>query len=152
MKNYSCWTLLKRFEAQEPFLIVVPHLDEAASMLSQAVKMLLEWKQKRPVARDKILSHFGEDTLKTAAQQVQDLTSSEVSRETQAWLGAQNTVWAFFARFLEGVEFEGISSAKALLEAITFLKSDSWKRLDWDKAPRTFVPISWKAEIGRAHV
>jgi len=122
-------------------------LDDAARVLSQAVKMLLEWKKKRPLARDKILSHFGEDTLKAAAQQVQDLTSSEVSRETQAWLGAQNTVWAFFARFLEGVEFEGTSSAKALLEAITFLKSDSWKRLDWDKAPRTFVPKSWKAAV-----
>ena len=79
--------------------------------------------------------------------QVEKLTTGADVRDSEVWLSAQNSVWNFFSRFIKVVVFEGTQVNSSLLEAITFLQSDSWHVLDWNKAPRGFVPRSWKTLV-----
>ena len=122
-------------------------LDESAGLLGKAMKLLLEWTKKRPVARDKVLEQFGEAKLKEAVLQVEKLTTGADVRDSEVWLSAQNSVWNFFSRFVKVVAFEGTPVNAGLLEAVTFLQSESWRVLDWEKAPRGFVPRSWKTLV-----
>jgi len=122
-------------------------LDESAGLLGKAMKLLLEYTKKRPIARDKVLEQFGEAKLKEAVLQVEKLTTGADVRDSEVWLSAQNSVWNFFSRFIKVVAFEGTPVNAGLLEAVTFLQSESWRVLDWEKAPRGFVPRSWKTLV-----
>jgi len=104
-------------------------LDESAGLLGKAMKLLLEWKKKQPVARDKVLEQFGEAELTRAVTQVETLTTGADVRDSEVWLSAQNSVWNFFSRFIKVVAFEGTPVNSGLLEAITFLQSESWRVL-----------------------
>ena len=99
-------------------------LDESVGLLGKAMKLLLEWTKKRPVARDKVLEQFGEAQLKEAVLQVEKLTTGADVRDSEVWLSAQNSVWNFFSRFIKVVVFEGTPVNSGLLEAVTFLQSD----------------------------
>jgi len=94
-----------------------------------------------------VLEQFGEAELTQAVLQVETLTTGADVRDSEIWLSAQNSVWNFFSRFIQVVAFEGTPVNSGLLEAVTFLQSESWRVLDWEKAPRGFVPRSWKSLV-----
>jgi TnpA family transposase len=125
-------------------------LDQAALVLQQAVRLLLDESVPEASIRHHILARIGEASLRAAADAVQELASSADDPLLQALSGSYASVRRFLPALLAGLAFEGSPSAKPLLDAWRFLQAQETGgrgRPKWAAAPRAFVPKSWARPV-----
>ncbi|SNS04349.1 Tn3 family transposase [Hymenobacter mucosus] len=125
-------------------------LDQAALVLEQAVRLLLDESVPEAQIRAQVLSRIGEASLREAAETVQALASPADAPRFQALSGSYATVRRFLPALLNGIALEGSPSAKPLLDAWYFLRAQEAGgrcRPKWGTAPRTFVPKSWARQV-----
>ncbi|WP_035560189.1 Tn3 family transposase [Hymenobacter sp. IS2118] len=125
-------------------------LDQAALVLHQAVRILLDESVPEAHIRNQVLGRIGEAPLRAAADAVQALAGSADDPQFQALSGSYATVRRFLPTLLAGVTFEGAPSAKPLLDAWRFLQAQEAGgrgRPKWAAAPRSLVPKSWARRV-----
>jgi len=125
-------------------------LDQAALVLQQAVRILLDGTVPEAQIRQQVLSHLGEAPLRAAADVVQALANSEDDPLFQALSSSYATVRRFLPALLAGLAFEGAPSAKPLLDAWHFLQAQeagARGRPKWTDAPRPVVPKRWARQV-----
>ena len=125
-------------------------LDQAALVLQQAVRILLDEAVPEARVRQQVLARIGEAPLRAAADAVQALASAADDPQLQALSGSYATVRRFLPALLTGVAFEGAPSAKPLLDAWHFLQAQEASgrgRPKWAAAPRALVPKSWARQV-----
>ena len=124
-------------------------LDEAALVLQQAVRILLDEAVPAAGLRQQVLDAVGETQLRAAAEAVQSLASND-DPALQALSGSYASVRRFLPALLTGVSFDGTPSAQPLLAAWRFLQGQEAggrSRPAWATAPRTVVPKSWARRV-----
>ena len=125
-------------------------LDQAALILQQAVRILLDDTVPDAVLRQRVLGTLGETALREAADAVQALASSEDDPMLQVLAGSYATVRRFLPALLDGLAFEGSPSAKPLLDAWRFLQQQEQPgrgRPKWTTAPTAVIPKSWARRV-----
>lgn len=125
-------------------------LDEAALLLHQAVRILLDETVPDAALRQRVLSTVGETALREAADAVQALASSDDDPMLQVLAGSYATVRRFLPALLGGLVFEGSPSAKPLLDAWSFLQQQEQPgrgRPKWAAAPAAVIPKSWARRV-----
>lgn len=132
-------------------------LDQAALLLQQAVRILLDDTVPDAVLRQQVLATLGETALREAADAVQALASPEDDPMLQVLAGSYATVRRFLPALLGGLVFEGSPSAKPLLDAWHFLRQQEQPgrgRAAPVAAPPAAIPRSWARRVfpGRGEV
>ena len=125
-------------------------LDQAALLLQQAVRILLDETVPDAALRQQVLGTIGETALRDAADAVQALASSADDPMMQVLAGSYATVRRFLPALLAGIVFEGYPSAKPLLDAWRFLQQQEQPgrgRPKWVAAPAAIVPKSWARRV-----
>ena len=125
-------------------------LDQAALLLQQAVRILLDEAVPAAALRQQVLGTLGETALREAADAVQELASSEDDPMLQVLTGSYATVRRFLPALLNGLVFEGSPSAKPLLDAWHFLQQQEQPgrgRPKWSAAPPAVIPKSWSRRV-----
>lgn len=125
-------------------------LDQAALVLEQAVRLLLDEAVPDANLRQHVLARFSPDALREAADAVQELARSDEDPLVQALSTRYATVRRFLPALLRGVVFEGTPAAKPLLDAWRFLQvQEAGGRgcPKWTSAPRTVVPPRWARRV-----
>jgi Tn3 transposase DDE domain len=138
-------------------------LDQAALLLQQAVRILLDESvpdatlrqrvlESVPDAtlRQRVLGTLGETALREAADAVQVLASSDDDPMHQVLAGSYATVRRFLPALLGGLVFEGSPSARPLLDAWHFLQQQEQPgggRPKWTAAPAAVIPKSWDRRV-----
>ncbi|SNR88157.1 Tn3 family transposase [Hymenobacter mucosus] len=125
-------------------------LDQAALVLEQAVRLLLDDAVPAASLRQHVLDRFSKDTLREAADAVHSLARSDEDPLVQALSTRYATVRRFLPALLRGVVFEGTPAAKPLLDAWRFLQvQEAGGRCQpkWAAAPRTVVPPRWARRV-----
>ena len=124
-------------------------LDQAALLLHDAVRVLLDPDIPETEVRQRVYAQFGQDQLRDAAETVRAM-ASEDDRSVEALGGHYSTVRRFLPAMLRGVALEGTPSARPLLAAWSFLAAQEQMgrgRPSWTNAPRAFVPRSWERRV-----
>lgn len=98
-------------------------LDHAALVLQQAVRLLLDETVPDAGIRQHVLGHIGEAPLRAAADAGRALGSRNDDPLLEALSGSYATVRRFLPALLSGLAFEGVPSAKPLLDAWRFLQA-----------------------------
>ncbi|SDY93918.1 Tn3 family transposase [Hymenobacter psychrophilus] len=125
-------------------------LDQAALLLQQAVRILLDESVPDAALRQRVLGTLGETALREAADAVQELASSEDDPMLQVLAGSYATVRRFLPALLSGLVFDGSPSANSLLDAWHFLQEQEKPgrgRLKWAAAPAAVIPKSWARRV-----
>ncbi|SDZ02055.1 Transposase and inactivated derivatives, TnpA family [Hymenobacter psychrophilus] len=125
-------------------------LDQAALVLEQAVRLLLDEAVPDAELRQHVLDRLSAETLRQAADAVQELARSAEDPLVQALSTRYATVRRFLPALLRGVVFEGTPAAKSLLDAWRFLQvQEAGGRgcPKWTAAPRTVVPPRWARRV-----
>lgn len=125
-------------------------LDQAALVLEQAVRLLLDEAVPDADLRQHVLKRFGPDALREAADAVQELARSDEDPMVEALSSRYATVRRFLPALLCGVVFEGTPAAKPLLDAWRFLQVQEVGGRDcpkWASAPRAVVPRRWARRV-----
>jgi TnpA family transposase len=125
-------------------------LDQAALVLEQAVRLLLDEAVPDAELRQHVLDRLSAETLRQAADAVQELARSAEDPLVQALSTRYATVRRFLPALLRGVVFEGTPAAKPLLDAWRFLQvQEAGGRgcPKWAAAPRTVVPPRWARRV-----
>lgn len=125
-------------------------LDQAALVLEQAVRLLLDEAVPDAALRQHVLERFSKDALRAAADAVQELAHSAEDPLVQALSTRYATVRRFLPALLRGVVFEGTPAAKPLLDAWCFLQvQEAGGRgcPKWASAPRAVVPRRWARRV-----
>ncbi|MCC3160156.1 Tn3 family transposase [Hymenobacter sp. 15J16-1T3B] len=125
-------------------------LDQAALVLEQAVRLLLDEDVPDADLRQHVLKRFGPDALRKAADAVQELARSDEDPLVEALSSRYATVRRFLPALLRGVVFEGTPAAKPLLDAWCFLQvqETGGRGLPkWASAPRAVVPRRWARRV-----
>ena len=125
-------------------------LDQAALVLEQAVRLLLDEAVPDADLRQHVLKRFGPDALREAADAVQELARSAEDPLVEALSSRYATVRRFLPALLRGVVFEGTPAAKPLLDAWCFLQTQETGGRGcpkWAEAPRTVVPPRWARRV-----
>lgn len=127
-------------------------LDQAALLLRDAVRVLLDAEIPAPLVRELILARLGETSLLNAIQAVTELASAADDPEPEAWLETATTISRFLPKLLETLPFEGTATAAPTLAALKFLRGEEGQRRSWKKAPTAFIPTSWEDLVRPAGV
>lgn len=125
-------------------------LDQAALVLHQAVRILLDDAVPDAAIRQQVLDRIGAGRLREAADAVQVLASSGDDPQVEALSGSYATVRRFLPALLAGVTLEGTPAAKPLLDAWHFMQAQEAGgrgRPKWPAAPRAVVPRSWVRRV-----
>jgi hypothetical protein len=98
-------------------------LDGAARRLGEAGKLLLSLNPQEPVVLDEVFFNvIAREQLATAVTQVDTLTRPPDERYYEQLLHHYNQFRRFLPAFWDTLDFEGLESETALLQAIVFLK------------------------------
>jgi len=125
-------------------------LDQAALVLQDAVRVLLDEAVSETDLRRLIYARIGETRLREAVSTVRELASEDDDPTPEALSGSYTTVRRFLPALLRTVEFQGTPSARPLLDAWRFLlrqEQGGRGRPKWTDAPRTFVPKMWERRV-----
>ncbi len=125
-------------------------LDQAALVLEQAVRLLLDDAVPDAALRQHVLDRFSQDTLRQAADALQELARSDEDPLVQALSTHYATVRRFLPALLRGVVFEGTPATKPLLDAWRFLQIQETGGRGcpkWAAALRTVVPPRWARRV-----
>ena len=125
-------------------------LDQAALVLQDAVRVLLDAATPDLEVRRAVFALIGEVRLSEAARTVQTLASEDADPAPEALSGQYTTVRRFLPTFLRTVELEGTPGAKSLLDAWAFLvrmEAGGRGKPRWSDAPRSVVPKSWERRV-----
>ncbi|WP_272976355.1 Tn3 family transposase [Deinococcus geothermalis] len=125
-------------------------LDQAALVLQDAVRVLLDESVPEVDLRRIVFSRVGQTRLWEAVGTVQALASEDDDTTPEALSGSYATVRRFLPTFLKTVEFQGTPTAKPLLEAWRFLarqEEGGRGKPKWTEAPRSFVPRAWERRV-----
>ncbi|WP_245557680.1 DUF4158 domain-containing protein [Deinococcus peraridilitoris] len=123
-------------------------LDAAALLLRDAARLILDRSVPDGQLRTAVFKLIDEGKLAEAVGSVSELASNADDEESETWLHAATTVGRFLIPLAATIEFDGVDRDQPILDALRFLtKADGAKRRNWNKAPRTFVPASWKASV-----
>jgi hypothetical protein len=91
------------------------------------------------------LSAFPEERLLEAMSLVTEITSPAEDVEAEIWSNAITVIGRFIVKLLSTIEFDCISSAQPLIEAMNFLvKTSGQVRESWGVIPTEFVPRKWR--------
>jgi TnpA family transposase len=125
-------------------------LDQAALVLQDAVRVLLDAATPDLDVRRAVFALIGEARLSEAASTVQTLASKDADPAPEALSGQYTSVRRFLPAFLRTVEFEGTPGVRPLLDAWTFLvrmEAGGRGRPRWSEAPRSVVPKGWERRV-----
>ena len=125
-------------------------LDQAALVLRQAVRIVLDPAVPDAAVRGQVWQRIGENSLREAAATVEALASAADEAASQALSGSYATVRRFLPALLRGLLFEGTPAARPLLAAWDFLRqqeSAGRGRPRWATAPRTVIPKAWTKRV-----
>ena len=125
-------------------------LDQAALVLQDAVRVLLDEGVPETGLRAAVYARLGEDRLREAVSTVQELATSEHHSATEALIGSYTTVRRFLPALLRVVTLDGTPGARPLLDAWTFLNAQETKgrgRPKWTDAPRGVVGKAWEHRV-----
>jgi len=125
-------------------------LDQAALVLQQAVRIVLDTAVPDAAVRGQVWQRIGENSLREAAATVESLASAADEATSQALSGSYATVRRFLPALRRGLRFEGTPAAKPLLAAWDFLHQQELAgrgRPRWATAPRTVIPKAWTRRV-----
>lgn len=125
-------------------------LDQAALVLGDAVRVLLDTDIPERDIRRAVFGQVGETRLREAVSTVRELASEDDDSAPQALSGSYTTVRRFLPALLSVIELAGTPCAKPLLDAWRFLRrmeAGGRGKPRWSEAPRAFVPRSWERRV-----
>ena len=125
-------------------------LDQAALVLKEAVRVLLDPEVAAQNIRPEVFKQLGEAAVREAMRVVDELASPDEDTLPAALSGSYNTIRRFQRLFLQTITFSGTPSAQPLLDALDFLKrmDESGRgRPKWMDAPRGVVTRSWEKAV-----
>ena len=125
-------------------------LDQAALVLQQAVRIVLDPAVPDAAVRGQVWQRIGESSLREAAATVESLASAADEATSQALMSSYATVRRFLPALLRGLRFEGTPAAWPLLAAWDFLRQQELAgrgRPRWATAPRMVIPKAWTKRV-----
>lgn len=132
-------------------------LDQAALVLREAVRLLLDPGVPAAEVRATVLSRIGGGPLRQAEMTVTELASEEDDPGPHVLGQAYATVRRFVPQLLRTVLLDGTPGARPLLDAWTFsqrMERSGRDKPHWKDAPRAVVTKAWERRVfpGRGEV